>query len=366
MRLRSPTAIMEALGGGQERPRNWRQLFGDATAKDLAEAATKHAERMRDAFCSWNARWMRQLDTTKADLKRLTIQRKLLQGYVVAIQETHWDAEQRAAWSSAFPGSSVVTSLARGPQGGVAVLLPLGCREEGRAELVQGCALRVVVDKGGHRFAVTSLYLPPADRRPTLQRFVEALANVPNDADEEWFMGDLNFNPHTPGDGEDDDLAGILREAIGRRGSAVLGQDGFTHKGSRGKSTIDFIAGPAHRIGSPVNRFWYDDISDHAMLQVVGASPMGGTLPAPAWGCKSSLRKPSMTSEGALRGSNRACRFLSYMWKRRPMGFRRGHSERARFPRTMGRTARPGRKTAARAQSGTRRSLKLDGSSWTT
>ena len=79
VRLRSPTAMAEALGIGHTRPRTWIQLFGNFTAKDLAEAATRHAERGRDAFCSWNARWMRQLATTQADLKRLTIQRRLLQ-----------------------------------------------------------------------------------------------------------------------------------------------------------------------------------------------------------------------------------------------------------------------------------------------
>ena len=68
-------------------------------------------------------------------------------------------------------------------------MLPLGGHKERHDEIVQGCAGRAVVDRGGHWFAVTSLYLPPASRRQTLQDFAEGLAKLPDDVDEEWFMG---------------------------------------------------------------------------------------------------------------------------------------------------------------------------------
>ena len=93
----------------------------------------------------------------------------------MTVQETHWLVGDMAIWGGLFPGAEVVVATeARprpngGPQGGVAIVIPVKYEVLGRRTVVPGLCVEATVRHRGERTQTTwvlqSLYLPPDDRR---------------------------------------------------------------------------------------------------------------------------------------------------------------------------------------------------------
>ena len=118
------------------------------------------------------------------------------------------------AYSLARPGPN------GGPQGGVAVLVPVGDEILDTWELVPACAVRVRVRRGTRTFCVTSVYFPPNENEAVLDQLVAAWEALPAEdlTDDKWILGDANLDVYHPL-GADVELAGALRTAMARMGA---------------------------------------------------------------------------------------------------------------------------------------------------
>ena len=148
-RLRSPTALWGRFYAGRGPPRGatWADLVRGRTVADLARGLEHGGSGQGDLrLASWNVRWLVSPHSDKGKLKKAVITRHLLQGRIVAIQETHWDSRDEAVWQGMFPGTDVVSSPARlgprgGPQGGIALLAPRPYELMAQREVLAGCSV---------------------------------------------------------------------------------------------------------------------------------------------------------------------------------------------------------------------------------
>ena len=75
-------------------------------------------------------------------------------GTIVAIQETHWRGSGAAIWEGLFPGAEVVATCARpgpneGPQGGVAIIVPVKYAVIGKRTVIPGLCVEATVGQRG-------------------------------------------------------------------------------------------------------------------------------------------------------------------------------------------------------------------------
>ena len=96
------------------------------------------------------------------------------EGTIVVIQATDWRGSDAAIWEGLFPGAEVVATDARpgpndGPQGGVAVIVPIKYEVFDRRTVVPGLCVEATVrqrdEPTGMAWVTQSLYLPPDDRQ---------------------------------------------------------------------------------------------------------------------------------------------------------------------------------------------------------
>ena len=121
--MRSPWVLWRTLhGGSAPRSATWQDLLGQSTVCELQEKlqATVSASL---TVTSWNPRWLVSTVTDKAVAKREAIQKLVVAGNIVCLQETHWSKEDAATWTASFPGARLYANPARkgrkgGPQGG--------------------------------------------------------------------------------------------------------------------------------------------------------------------------------------------------------------------------------------------------------
>ena len=180
--VRSPFALWAIIRGGSPPPGSvWRDLLQDTGLEALVCAIRSRRSNMGWKFASWNPQWLRSPRSDKAAQKRVVVRRWLEAGRVVLLQETHWLPSDLAFWENAFPGATVIAYPAGrgpggGPSGGVAILLPYGCRLVAKRELVQGCAVEVVATLGdGPRTRILCLYLPDGLQLQVVRRVRELL-----------------------------------------------------------------------------------------------------------------------------------------------------------------------------------------------
>jgi hypothetical protein len=130
--LRTPSSLWAATGSPGRPGRRRAQLAGISLA-DLVRRLRRPISAGRVQIATWNARWLLSPHTGQGTRKRAFIQGLLLQGIVVALQETHWTPASAAVWGGLFPGAQVFSSEAPGPpeddplrrpRGGVAILAP--------------------------------------------------------------------------------------------------------------------------------------------------------------------------------------------------------------------------------------------------
>ena len=150
--------------------------------------------------------------------KRRVLEKVLARQQVILLQETHWNEQQGAVWSSGFMAhTTVVAAPARvcpqqgGPQGRVAILVPQPLVVLHQAIMVAGCAVQARVRApapggNGPAFTFVSIYLPPAERGPTLMQLLEQ----PAPEAPVLLGGDANFDIWQPRDAEETRLAGVF------------------------------------------------------------------------------------------------------------------------------------------------------------
>ena len=135
-------------------------------------------------IASWNPRWMVSPHTEQGAAKKKRIQRAIGAGTVVTIQETHWSVGDMAIWSGLFAGAEVVAAEARlgpngGPQGGVAIVIPVRYEVLGRRTVVPGLCVEATIRRRGDAarmaWVIQSLYLPPDDRRAAAMAYVDSM-----------------------------------------------------------------------------------------------------------------------------------------------------------------------------------------------
>ena len=233
------------------------------------------------AFASWNARWLVSPNTTRGARKKAAIERRLLEGRVVALQETHWDEAAVEVWAGLFAQARVAAAPARpgplgGPQGGVAGIVPFPLVLESSAVLADGCAVEARVWDPASRaaFRVRSVYFPPGARREALDSLVRARGA---EAEPLFEFGDINLDVNGPrGDDEREDLVSYSAY-LRREGSVRLEWAGPTRRGGQGApACLDVAAAPMQDAWQyQVRASWLRDLSDHAMLLATAQAQAG-------------------------------------------------------------------------------------------
>ena len=122
------------------------------------EAIVAAVSKTRDCdgirMATWNPRWMVNPHSEQGAAKRKRVQKAIGAGIIVALQETHWAARDIAVWSGLLPGAEVVASEARpgpnrGPQGGVALVIPLRYDMLSSRTVITGLCAEATVAKRG-------------------------------------------------------------------------------------------------------------------------------------------------------------------------------------------------------------------------
>ena len=113
---------------------------------------TRDSDGVRMA--TWSLRWMVKAHSEQGAAKRKRVQKAVGAGIIVALQETRWAARDIAVWSGLFPGAEVVASEARprpnrGPQGGVALFIPLRYEIQSSRAVITGLCAEATVAKRG-------------------------------------------------------------------------------------------------------------------------------------------------------------------------------------------------------------------------
>ena len=208
--FRGPLVIWRLLHTGSEGHRvppgcTWERLCGRATMDSLL-AAVQRKETMNGLRMStWKTRWLVSPHTVQGDSKRRHLQRSFNAGYIVAVQETHWDTDAGNVWSGLFPSSTVLYTLAppgprEGRKGGVALLIPPIYRAEELRTVVEGYCVEAAVtrdstnggDSNPGRWTVQSLYIPPDDKLRVARSYCQNMAH--GRAGPLYVAGDFNLD----------------------------------------------------------------------------------------------------------------------------------------------------------------------------
>ena len=209
----------------------------------------------------------------------------LLQGTVVALQETHWSEVSAAIWGGLFPGASVVASAAPGGDGadpilrlpgGVAIIAPHPFVLSDPRVLCPGYGLSVTVSHpcSADVFHVHNIYLPPDNRLATARLICEALAGSDPAPGLHFMTGDFNTQVGAPRGEVEAEVATLLEAAIARLHIHWTTEHLASRRG-RYRTQLDGIAAPFELGGSwQVRDRWAHGLSDHAALV--------GSLAAPA------------------------------------------------------------------------------------
>ena len=132
---------------------------------------------------SWNARWLRDHTSEIGRAKRSLIERLLLEGRVVLLQESHRDAESAELWrASCSAGQVYYTNAVDGDEGsslsaGVATIIPSGWDVAGAPVVhIAGHCLDVLARPpgGGDFVRYRNAYIHP-DRRAALLRRIATI-----------------------------------------------------------------------------------------------------------------------------------------------------------------------------------------------
>ena len=114
--LRTPAALWAAAVVVARHGRSWSQLAG-LPLSGLAARMRRATATGPLQLATWNARWLTTPHTEQGTRKRAFINEMLMQGAIVALQETHWKPGVGAMWGALFPGASLVHTDARPPPG---------------------------------------------------------------------------------------------------------------------------------------------------------------------------------------------------------------------------------------------------------
>ena len=180
-RVRSPRALGLLLRGTPPGPgETWGSLLAGGGWSELCRALRTGNSAAGLRLASWNLRWMVSPHTAQNAAKRDAIRQWLEAGRTVLLQETHWTPEDQAVCGACFPAAQLFAAPAvlgprGGPQGGVAILLPLGVGVSSHRILVPGCALEVRAEIEGRMVRFLSLYVPPGDHDRVISSLAAAL-----------------------------------------------------------------------------------------------------------------------------------------------------------------------------------------------
>ena len=206
--LRTPASLW-AAAGAQGRPcRLWAQL-AEVSLATLTTRLLRPLGAGTLHIATWNARWLLSPHSGQGTRKRAFIQGLLLQGIIVALQETHWTPASAAVWGGLFPGAQVFSSEAPGPEeddpllrprGGVAIIAPHPYVMTDRRVHAPGYGLSVTLthpDSQDTRH-VHNMYLPPDDRLAIATRVCDAISAEELTPGLHFVTGDFNTQVGAP------------------------------------------------------------------------------------------------------------------------------------------------------------------------
>ena len=110
--------------------RTWGDVCEAATVADVVARLSQNSVDVM--ITSWNTRWLRDHASDAGRAERALIERWLLEGRIVMIQETHWDTTAAELWRATCAAGQVYYSNAvDGDEGsassaGVATIVPRG------------------------------------------------------------------------------------------------------------------------------------------------------------------------------------------------------------------------------------------------
>ena len=176
----------------------------------------------------------------------------------------------RRSGEAFFCAAQVAHSVARegplgGPQGGVAVVVPLPHRILKTREVVPGCVLEVVAAVCGtqRRAPFVSIYLPPDGRSQVLDALqgMGALA-----APEVYAGGDVTMQLHAPRDDGERDDGERLQAILARWGSCSIDDGRVARRSRTAQASLDILAVPGWDAWSwSTKASWHNGLSDHAL-----------------------------------------------------------------------------------------------------
>ena len=224
--IRTPAALWAAAGVEGRPGRRWPQLEG-VLLSTLAGRLNRPLTTSPIQLATWNARWLLSLHSGQGTRKRAFVQNLLLQGTVVALQETHWTTVSAALWGGLFPGASVAASATPGdegtdphtrPRGGVAIIAPQPFVLTDPRVLCPGYGLSATVTHPGSPdiIHIHNIYLPPDNRLATARLICEAMAASDPAPGLHFMTGDFNTQVGAPRGEVEAEVAAILEAAIAR------------------------------------------------------------------------------------------------------------------------------------------------------
>ena len=186
--LRTPASLWAAAGSPGRPGRRWAQL-ADISLAGLVRRLLRPRSAGTVQIATWNARWLLSPHSGQGTRKRAFIHGLLLQGIVVALQETHWTPVSAAVWGGLFPGAQVFSSEAPGPpeddplrrpRGGVAIIAPFPYVMTDRLVHAPGYGLSATLTQpdSGDVQHVHNMYLPPDDRLAIATRICDGIDAV--------------------------------------------------------------------------------------------------------------------------------------------------------------------------------------------
>ena len=274
--LRTPAALW-AAAGAQGRPgRRWAQL-SDTSLATLTARLLRPLGTGSIQLATWNARWLLSPHSGQGTRKRAFIQGLLLQGSIVALQETHWTPSAAAVWGGLFPGATVVSSEAIGaeegdpllrPRGGVAIIAPHPYVLSDLRIHAPGYGISVTLNHPGSHdiLHVHNVYLPPDDRASVANQVCDAIAAQSPAPGLHFMTGDFNTQVGAPRSESEGEISATLDAALARLQIHWTTEHVASRHG-RLRIQLDGIAAP-NELGAlwQARARWAPGLSDHAAL----------------------------------------------------------------------------------------------------